>query len=138
MFTLRFMVMALASKKNTCKKTGVSATRDVGDEIVCAAMRVLLLCTACVSRRSTRQCTRSSGGIRRSCSTYHPKSVKTVSRRKRVPILNKVTIVVHASIYQPQQQGAPRVSDRAVFSPTLVLSSRLAAEALRREPTATP
>ena len=40
------MVMALASKENTCKKTGVSATRDVGDEIVCAAMHVLLLCAA--------------------------------------------------------------------------------------------
>ena len=51
---LRFMVMALASKENTYKKTGVSATRDVGDEIVCAAMRVLLLCVAFESRRSVQ------------------------------------------------------------------------------------
>ena len=54
MFTLRFMVMALASKKkSTCKKTGVSATRDAGDEIVCAAMRVLLLRAAFESCRSS-------------------------------------------------------------------------------------
>ena len=53
MSTLRFMVMALASKENTCKKTGVSATRDVGDEIVCAAMRVLLLRAAFESCRSS-------------------------------------------------------------------------------------
>ena len=49
----RFMVMALASKENTCKKTGVSATRDVGDAIVCAAMHVLLLCAAFESCRSS-------------------------------------------------------------------------------------
>eukprot|EP00964_Phaeocystis_antarctica_P062748 scaffold37613_cov67-Phaeocystis_antarctica.AAC.3 len=47
------MVMALASKENTYKKTGVSATRDVGDEIVCAAMHVLLLCAAFESCRSS-------------------------------------------------------------------------------------
>ena len=34
-------------------KTGVSATRDAGDEIVCAAMRVLLLCAAFESCRSS-------------------------------------------------------------------------------------
>ena len=50
----RFMVMALASKENTCKKTGVSATRDVGDGIVRAAMRVLLLCVAFESCRSVQ------------------------------------------------------------------------------------
>ncbi len=33
--------------------TGVSATRDVGDEIVCAAMHVLLLCAAFESYRSS-------------------------------------------------------------------------------------
>ena len=53
MSTLRFMVMALASKENTCKKTGVSATRDVGDAIACAAMHVLLLCAAFESCRSS-------------------------------------------------------------------------------------
>ena len=52
-FALRFMVMAVDSKENTCKKTGVSATRDVGDEIVCAAMRVLLLRAAFESCRSS-------------------------------------------------------------------------------------
>ena len=43
----------MLAKKNTCKKTGVSATRDAGDEIVCAAMRVLLLCAAFESCRSS-------------------------------------------------------------------------------------
>jgi len=43
----------LLAKKNTCKKTGVSATRDAGDEIVCAAMRVLLLRAAFESCRSS-------------------------------------------------------------------------------------
>ena len=43
----------LTSKEKTCKKTGVSATRDAGDEIVCAAMRVLLLCAAFESCRSS-------------------------------------------------------------------------------------
>ena len=52
-FALRFMVMAVASKENTCKKTGVSATRDVGDAIACAAMHVLLLCAAFESCRSS-------------------------------------------------------------------------------------